>query len=226
MDKNLLDLRLSAVLNYVDVLDKVADVGADHGYLTMAMLEKGITRCQVIENKSGPLANAQKNLATFANVTFSLSDGLSKLDPDIDTVTICGMGGHNIVKILNDQLAKAQRLKKLILQPNSHVEVLRNYLNDQSFMIIDEDLIEIDQHFYHIVVAKYQPSMIKYNGLEIEFGPILLQKQPLALTHKYQSIIDCYQEVLKGQIKYLEEVRLTNEIKRICQNIRGVHYEN
>lgn len=226
MNKDLLDRRLKAVLDFVALDDKIADVGADHGYLTMAMLNKGITRAQVIENKVGPLNNAKKNLALFSNVTYSLSDGISHLDDDIDTVAICGMGGHNIVKILNDNLKKAQDLKKLILQPNSHIEVLRSYLNDHDFFIIDEELIEIEQHFYHIVVANYQKDMVKYNGLELEYGPILLKKQPIALMHKYQNIVDCYQNVLKSNINENEKARLMEEINRICQNIQGVHYEN
>ena len=114
-----LSKRLSKVLEYVNEFDKVADIGADHGYLSIAMLEKGVKFVQVVENKTEPFLRAQSALMGYENVIFSLSDGISDLHDDINTVTICGMGGLNIVEILGSQLNKARRLNKIILQANS-----------------------------------------------------------------------------------------------------------
>ena len=105
-----LSKRLSKVLEYINEFDKVADIGADHGYLSIAMLEKGIKFVQVVENKTEPFLRAQSALSGYDNVIFSLSDGISDLNEDINTVTICGMGGLNIVEILGSQLNKAKKL--------------------------------------------------------------------------------------------------------------------
>ena len=77
-----LSKRLQKVLDFVESSDKVADIGADHGYLTLAMHNKGVKYLQVVENKIGPLNRAKLNLIDLDNVIFSLSDGIS----DIDTI--------------------------------------------------------------------------------------------------------------------------------------------
>ena len=130
-----LSKRLQTVLEFIDVKDKVADIGADHGYLVIAMRELGVDFLQVVENKKGPLERAKQNLRDFDNVIFSLSDGISDLNPNIDTVTICGMGGLNIVEILNNNLDTAKRLKKIVMQANSKTFELRQFLNDNGFSI-------------------------------------------------------------------------------------------
>lgn len=221
-----LDDRLNAVLKFIDASDIVADIGADHGYLSKAMLDKGIKRVQVVENKIGPLNNAERNLKNYANVSFSLSDGIEAIDDDIDTCVICGMGGFNIIDILSANLKQARKFKKIILQPNSHVEKLRLYLSDNHFHIIDEDLIQIDKHFYHIIVLDNQKKNKKISEKEILFGPVLLKKQPIELLNKYQMVVNVYKEVLKGNLSDVERDRITKEIKLICDSIHGVKYES
>ena len=129
----LLSKRLSKVLDYIDKDDLVADIGADHGYLSLEMLNIGVQFVQVVENKIEPLKRAQLTLKNHENVKYSLSDGISDLDELINTVTICGMGGLNIVEILSNDLPTAKRLKKIILQANSKLFELREFLNNNSF---------------------------------------------------------------------------------------------
>ena len=221
-----LDERLNAVLSYIELDDTVCDIGADHGYLSIAMLEKGVSLVQVVENKIGPLNNAKKNLKQFNNVLFSLSDGIEKIDKRIDTCVICGMGGYTIIDILKAHLEQAKSFKKIILQPNSHIEVVRAFLNDYKFKIVDEDLIEIDKHFYHIIVLNNEELENSYSDNEILFGPILLKKQPISLIHKYQAVVDCYKMVLKSEISENERERITKDIALIIDNIDGVKYES
>ena len=131
----LLSKRLSKVLDYIDKDDLVADIGADHGYLSLEMLNIGVQFVQVVENKIEPLKRAQLTLKNHENVKYSLSDGISDLDELINTVTICGMGGLNIVEILSNDLPTAKRLNKIILQANSKLFELREFLNNNSFQI-------------------------------------------------------------------------------------------
>ena len=217
-----LDDRLNAVLNYIDKSDTVCDIGADHGYLSLAMLDKGVSLVQVVENKVGPLNNAKNNLKNYKNVIFSLNDGIENINDRIDTCVICGMGGYTIIDILKAHLERAKKFKKVILQPNSHIEVLRQFLSDYGFKIIDEDLIEIEHHFYHLIVLNNEFLVKPYNEEEIMFGPCLLKKQPSSLLHKYQAIVDCYQNVLKTNLNDEERERITKDINLIKNKINGV----
>ena len=121
-------LRLKNALELVNLSYNYADIGADHGYLAESMLQEGVKLVQVVENKIGPMEHAKANLAQYDHVIYSLSDGLSDLDPRIDAVTICGMGGLNIIGIIDAHLTLAQNLKQLILQPNSKIHELNNVL--------------------------------------------------------------------------------------------------
>lgn len=172
-----LSKRLKKVLEYIDITDKVADIGADHGYLTIAMREKGVEYLQVVENKKGPLERAKHNLMDFENIVFSLSDGISDLQPYIDTVTICGMGGLNIVEILNNNLDTAKKLKKIVMQANSKTYDLRSFLNKEGFEILDEDFVKDADQFYEIIIATYKGIVSPLTEDELYFGPKLLSKR-------------------------------------------------
>lgn len=172
-----LSKRLKTVLKYINPCDKVADIGADHGYLTIAMYEKGVKHLQVVENKKGPLYRAKQNLMDYDNISFSLSDGISALEPFVDTVTICGMGGLNIVEILNNNLDVAKSLKKIVMQANSKTYELREYLNFHGFEIVDEDFVKDSDQYYEIMVASFNGNVDKLSNEELYFGPVLLKKR-------------------------------------------------
>ena len=112
--------RLKTVSSFLRENDYFADIGCDHGLLALYAFELGIRRMQLIDNKEGPLNQAKTNLAHLADqcdITFTLSDGLTSLKPDIEVIAICGMGGKLISDILKRDLEKAKSLKRLILQP-------------------------------------------------------------------------------------------------------------
>ena len=136
----MLSIRLQQVLKYISSDDYVADIGCDHGYLTIAAIEKGVKFVQLIDNKEGPLKVAKKNLQQFediAQVIYTHADGLSNLNHLINVACICGMGGDLIYHIIENSLAKAQNLDFLILQANSKVEFLRENLANLKFEIMD-----------------------------------------------------------------------------------------
>ena len=218
-----LSKRLSKVLEYINEFDKVADIGADHGYLSIAMLEKGIKFVQVVENKTEPFLRAQSALSGYDNVIFSLSDGISDLNEGINTVTICGMGGLNIVEILGSQLNKARKLNKIILQANSKLYELRTFLNYNNFEIIDEEIIEEKETYYEIIVCKYNENIqTNISFEECYFGPVLLKKQTEIFKIKYKKILEMYKNILsKKEISKEEDIKyIESQINLICSNVR------
>ena len=112
-----------------------ADVGTDHGYLAVYLVEQGI--CPVVfasDIREGPLSAARRS-AEKAGLTeqirFCLSDGLRELPVSgIDTVICAGMGGENIIHILESEPKVFDPEKQLILQPQSKTAELRRWLGE------------------------------------------------------------------------------------------------
>lgn len=209
-----LSKRLQSVLNYIEPTDKVADIGADHGYLTIAMYEKGVKYLQVVENKKGPLERAKQNLMDYENISFSLSDGISKLESYIDTVAICGMGGLNIVEILNNNLDTAKSLKKIIMQANSKTYELREFLSKNGFQIIDEDFIKDSDQYYEIIIATFKDKKSTLSIPELYFGPILLQKRLVDFIEYYQTMKENIKHIIDSN-KNHEMVDLKTKLELI-----------
>lgn len=218
-----LSKRLSKVLEYIDKNDLVADIGADHGYLSLEMLNIGVKFVQIVENKIEPLKRAKLTLKNHENVKYSLSDGISDLDELINTVTICGMGGLNIVEILSNNLSTAQKLNKIILQANSKVYELREFLNNQGFVIIDEAIIEEKGCFYEIIVTKYDITSKKILSYQEKyFGPVLLVNQNQTFINKYTKKINEYQNILNSNISKNEDINnIKNKIELIKTYVKG-----
>ena len=200
--------RLKTILKYIDNKDIVADIGCDHGYLIkLAIEEKNIIKGYAVDNKQGPLNSAIKNLQNYKNVEFILSDGLKNVsNTDINCVVIAGMGGMLINSIISDSIDKFNKIDKLILCPNRNIDKVRSFLNENGFMIVDEDIIYEDSKYYEVLVVNkgYQ----KLSEKELYFGHILLNKKSQYFINKWKE----YYEKIKNiesknrEIKMIEEV--------------------
>ena len=128
------------------------------------MNDKHVKFVQGIENKKGPFDRAFSNLSKYiedGTAVLSLSDGLTELDPSINTVVIAGMGGELIAKILENDIEKAKRLDKLILEANSRVFELRQFLSKNHFEIIEEAIVYDHSKYYEIIQAKYNENSLE-----------------------------------------------------------------
>lgn len=205
----MLSKRLQKVLDYISIEDNLADIGCDHGYLAMEAINKGIKKVQLVDNKIGPLNVAKKNLLPFeknAIILYTLADGLSDINQDINVVAICGMGGDLITKILRDNLNVAKLMKYLILEANSKVEILRKFLSDNNFLIIDEDVVLDKNRFYEIIKISYSNNSNILSDDEIMFGPVNLVKRT-----------DTFLSYLKYKIIKLEDIIKKNSLGDISQ---------
>ena len=138
-----LSIRLQCALNWINEDDIVADIGCDHGYLAKAALLKGVKHVQLVDNKIGPLTKAKENLKSYLDLptcTFTLASGLTELEESINTVCLLGMGGYLIRDLLVEGKNKIHNGMKFILEANNHIDDLREYLFNNGFSIIDEDI--------------------------------------------------------------------------------------
>ncbi|XCP87043.1 class I SAM-dependent methyltransferase [Roseburia hominis] len=176
-----LSKRLKAVADLVTPGMRLADVGTDHGYVPIYLVERGIVPSAIaMDVNKGPLERAREHIRECAleeKISTRLSDGLTNLKiEETDSVIAAGMGGGLVIRIFSEQEEKAVRLKELILQPQSEIAKVRRYLNENGWRIIKEDMVLEDRKFYPMMKAvrgEGQP----YSEEELEFGKLLLQEK-------------------------------------------------
>lgn len=225
----MLSKRLNKVLDYIDISDRIVDVGCDHGYLAKAALLKGVELVQVVDNKKMPLERAIQNLKDFPEqekIIYTLASGLNQVDNRINVACICGMGGDLISQILNDSIFQAMRFEKLILQPNTKCDHVRKYLNSHSFAILDEEIVFENGKFYQIIKAKYTQHVDKLTDLQIKYGPILIQKRHPVLKDYLQSRLQTIHKIFELSQKNQSIDKLEKEKKEIMEILNYENNEN
>lgn len=158
---------------------RVADIGTDHGYLPIYLLQTGrapfVTAADLREQ---PLAVARANAAKYAvadRMDFLLSDGLQKLSPDAATVIVmAGMGGDLMVRLLQDAPWVCSARYTLVLQPQSAGQALRRYLAENGFCIEREELVQ-DGRFLYTVLRAAKGTMLPLSPGQEYVSPALLQ---------------------------------------------------
>lgn len=165
----MLGKRLTAILSHTKGSVTLADIGCDHGMLTMSVLKSGYAQKVIATDVSDKSLSKARTLIgdsnVFDRVEFRCGDGLRVLKKDeVDTVVISGMGGREIVKILSDVDFKVDRL---ILSPQSDVSHVRKYLIAHGYRL-NYDYVLKDSKFYWVIVAEIGSDV--YTDLEYEFG--------------------------------------------------------
>lgn len=151
--------RLQAVADWVPQDARLADVGTDHGYLPVWLLQKGrISEAVAADLREGPLETARRIAQRFGvteQIAFRLCDGLTGILPgEVDTVTIAGMGGETIAGILQAAPWTKEAGTLLLLQPQSAFFELRTFLSTHGYRILKERIIREGERFYIALAAK------------------------------------------------------------------------
>ena len=170
------------------VCESMADIGTDHGYLPIYLVQEGRARraiaCDVNE---GPLTRAREDVISSGlsrQISLRLGGGLSPLAKDeVDGVTICGMGGLLVRDILAENEEKAQGLSWLVLQPQGHVAELRYFLSRHHFRIEKEVLSRDGGQLYELMLVR-PGEMEALSLLMAEVGATTeYRDDPLFKTH-------------------------------------------
>ena len=166
----------------------LADVGTDHGYIPIYLLQqKKIPAAIAMDINEGPLERAKEHIALYglqAYIQTRLSDGVAALKPgEVEAVLIAGMGGGLVMHILKDGEKVCQSAKELILQPQSEIERVREFLREEGYTILAEDMVYEDGKFYPMMKVQYQgenenaqkaSEVLKLSDL---YGGLLLQNR-------------------------------------------------
>ncbi|MBQ7934031.1 MAG: SAM-dependent methyltransferase, partial [Lachnospiraceae bacterium] len=150
--------RLKSAARMVTPGNRVVDVGCDHGFTSIYLVQQGISpRCLAMDVRTGPLSRAREHVAEYqmdGYIETRLSDGLKEYRTDeAEAMLCCGMGGPLMCRILQDSSEKAKNFRELILQPQSEVPAFRRYLRHQGYLITDEDMVLEDGKYYFIIHA-------------------------------------------------------------------------
>lgn len=170
-----LSKRLCSVAELVRQDAIFADIGTDHAYLPVFLLNEGrIGYAYCSDINEGPLNSARTNVADAGfsdKVTFTLADGADALcGLGITDYAICGMGGELIADIID----RAQHLKSkevnLILQPMTKQAHLRSYLASHGFEILTESYSEDAGKYYVTFLATFSGERRDIDECEAELG--------------------------------------------------------
>ena len=181
---------------------RVADIGTDHGYLGIYLLQSGAARHVIAcDLRKDPLENARRNAKLFGvdgEMELRLSDGLEKILPDeVDTVVMAGMGGDLIQKILSQCPWRKREGLQFILQPQSAGNVLRRWLCEDGFEIRREEPVQ-DGHFLYTVmdIRQGEPAPLT-PGTEYASPALLASGSPLVGNYLAR-VENALQETVRG----------------------------
>ena len=151
--------RLNRVLDLVEPVESIGDIGCDHGYISYALLEEHLAEKVIASDISAPSLEKARSLlsSSFPKESFDirLGDGLKPmLLGELNAAIIMGMGGRLIADIIENDREKADSLDYLILQPMQGAEDLFDYLNRSGFALVQSDLVEERGKFYPILFVK------------------------------------------------------------------------
>ena len=182
--------RLELVASFVPQGAVLLDVGSDHAYLPIDLVERGRIEGAIAgEVVDGPYQSALKNVEAHGlkeKIQVRLANGLAAYEEEdqVSAITIAGMGGRLIATILEEGLGKLANVERLILQPNNREDDLRIWLQDHDFQIVAESILEEAGKFYEILVV--EAGQMKLSASDVRFGPFLSKEVSLVFVQKWQ----------------------------------------
>ena len=181
---------------------RVADIGCDHGYLGIHLLKncnaKSIIAADINE---GPLQSAMRNAEKYGvagKMTFHLSDGAKNIPRDFDALVCAGMGADTMIHILEDAPWLRSKQYYLVLQCQSKTPMLRRYLSDTGWSIVEESIVQDGKFLYTIMEVVWQPGYPLTPG-QCHFPPALLKSPSTDLPAYYRWVVTGLKTAVENQ---------------------------
>ncbi len=210
--------RMQKLASLVTEGNRLADVGTDHGYIPIALVQAGkIPSAIAMDVNRGPLARAEAHIREAGLATYietRLSDGLRELGAeDADTVLIAGMGGMLILRILTEGIPHLSGAEELILQPQSDVHRVRDWLQKHGYRVETEELVEEDGKYYPMMRA-VRGQERRMEQAELYYGKAEVQRSPEVLRSYLETKLQEGQRILlKLEANGKEDTARAQEIK-------------
>lgn len=170
-----LDKRLSAVAALVRQGSRLADIGTDHAYLPVYLVQSGVCPSAIASDiGAGPLDAARRTVTEnglTSEIALRLGDGLATVSAgEVEDIAIAGMGGETIAAILKAAPWVQNEGIRLILQPMTRAEDLRRWLLTHGFSVLEEHLITDGRHLYPVLATEYTATPVCEDEVAIYGG--------------------------------------------------------
>ncbi len=207
--------RLLACADFVVPGEKVADIGCDHGYLSIYLLRNGICPSVIAADvRQQPLLSAVRNAEKYGvreKMQFYLSDGVQNVPRDFDCLICAGMGGDTIISILRSAPWLQNEQYHLVLQCQSKSPMLRQYLSQCGWRISQEHIVRDGRFLYTVMSVFWEPAHCGLTAGQWYFPPVLLENPGAEVK-------DYYAWVLKG-VQTAVAHRPTEELQSALQEL-------
>ena len=207
----MLSKRLTEIAEMIDNNKVVFDVGSDHALLPCFLLQKGISEKvyagEIAESPLNKVKEAVKRYGYEGRLIPVFSDGLENAPEDVEVVVIAGMGYYTIRHILDN--CDVSKYEYFIIQSNTDVDLLRGYIAEKGYEIIDEKVVH-DGFYYQIIKFRAKDHQ-EYTPLEIRYGPINIKRMDATFI-----------EYLTDLKKRLEEINVRANKEEYRQTISEI----
>lgn len=212
MNEIQLSKRLEMVTKEISKGSRIADIGSDHAYLPCYAILNGYADFAIAgEVVEGPYQSACKQVKKCGlenQIIVRKGNGLEAIKIDeVDTITICGMGGSLIREILENGKERLTSVKRLILQPNIGAHQIRDWFIENGWELKKEIIMKEDGKIYEILVGeKGNPINLYSDNKEVEIllGPFLMREKSDIFVEKWQRELNTLEKI-KLQIESAEE---------------------
>lgn len=221
--------RLLTAVPFVRSGSRVADIGTDHAYLPIYLLSNNIVSSAIAADiNEGPIEKARENIHAFGldeKIRTVRCDGLTGIDlSEVDDIIIFGMGGELIIKIIDeaDGLASTEARKRIICQPMTHPEKLREYLYLNGYSIVGEMLSSDRGKIYQTICAEYDGMVRKSDAFTLIFGEYILRDGGELLLRLLESTAAKLERKIRGKALGGEDLSEEAELLEKIKNYIGV----
>ena len=221
--------RLEAIGKLVPQGCVLADIGTDHAYLPVWLLEQGkIASAIAGDIAEGPCLAAKNTVSMHGmkgKVEVRLGSGLKVLQTgEADCIAIAGMGASTMIEILEADMPLAVEAKRLVLQPMAGAASLRKWLIQNGWCIVAEDLVADGRHLYEIMAVERGESEA-FSDAVLEIGPSLIEAKHPLLAKQFARQINNYKKLLanmgkseqaRASEKYIAWEKLVQELEALA----------
>ncbi|OPG70158.1 tRNA (adenine-N(1))-methyltransferase [Pseudomonas ogarae] len=226
MNEQTLSMRLECVAAHMPAGARLADIGSDHAYLPVALLRRGAIAMAVAgEVALTPFRAAERTVGENGleqQISVRLANGLAAIEPEdgITAISLCGMGGETIRDILDSGKARLSGQERLILQPNGGEQPLRQWLMENDYRILCEEVLRENRFYYEIIVAE-RAGPVTYTAEELYFGPLQLQARTPIFLAKWQRLLRQKQKTLTSFAKARQAVP-EEKLQEVARQVRWI----
>jgi len=220
--------RLLAIAEMVPEGSRVADIGTDHGYIPVFLIKTGRAKWAAASDiNTGPLERAAEVIRRHGmqkKIDIRRGDGLAVLDRgEADTIVMAGMGGMLMRNVLAAGTRVLEDVKRLVLQPMNAQEVVRKWLAENGYAIVEETLAREGDRIYQVIAAEHGHQHIE-DPIYFEIGKKLVENKDPLLPRLIEKKITEYKKIMTGLqgSKDRQAVEKLKEYTVRLERLRGV----